>query len=112
MLLRLIRGSVSAGREADFIAVCRQQVAEGARLPGLAAFFVGIDAWKLRPLRAGVDVGFVRVGSPVVGEPDQPVVVRNLEGDRDGSASIDMYSTIDPVFRGIVFDAPGGVVQS
>ena len=41
MILRVTRGTVVAGREAEFAAICRQQVSDLGHAPGLAAFLPG-----------------------------------------------------------------------
>jgi hypothetical protein len=110
MLLRVIRGVVDAGREADFVAACRQQVADGARAPGLAAFFPGYrrvagadrfllaSTWDTEEdaVRVAGDVRQSRASEVLAG-------IASIE-------SIDVYSVLEPAFRGIV-DAPGGVIR-
>ena len=44
MLLRLIRGNVAAGREADFVDVCRRQAIGRARAPGLVGLLRRVPA--------------------------------------------------------------------
>ena len=41
MILRVTRGAVVTGREADFAAICRQQVSDLGHASGLAAFLSG-----------------------------------------------------------------------
>jgi heme-degrading monooxygenase HmoA len=110
MLLRIIRGNVVAGREADFIAICREQVAGGARSPGLAAFFCGyqrndgVDRFVIASVWE-TEEDAVHAG----GERDNPRIVKVARGVATIS-SADYYSAFEPIFRGIV-DAPGGVIR-
>lgn len=110
MLLRVIRGTVAAGRETDFIAVCRQQVSDLGRAPGLAAFIsgyrrvAGIDQFILAATWDSIEQA-----ESVAGTQGRPVVAERLAGIATVE-SFDVYTVIEPVFRGIV-DAPGGVVR-
>jgi len=110
MLLRSIRGTVVAGRETDFVAACRQQVAERGRAQGLVSFFAGyrrIEGLDRFVLAAVWDTEADAVQS--AGDAQTPTVVDILDGIAH-IESFDVYSTILPPFRGIV-DAPGGVVR-
>src|SRR4051794_809429 len=110
MLLRLIRGDVAAGREADFVDVCRRQAIGRARAPGLVSFFAGyqrVDGHDRFVMAAVWDTEADAVNAG--GEPNQPAVVEILAGVATVD-SFDVYTVVDPAFRGIV-DAPGGVVR-
>ena len=110
MILRVTRGVVAAGREAEFAAICRRQVSDLGRAPGLAAFLSGyrrIDGTDQYILAATWDSEDAAVQA--AGAQDKPKVVERL----DGVASVDsfeVYDLIEPAFRGMV-DAPGGVVR-
>src|SRR5947208_1622305 len=110
MLLRVIRGNVVAGREADFIAICREQVSGGARSPGLAAFFCGyqrndgVDRFVLASVWDSEEDA-----AQVGGDPSHPRVADIAAGVATIESAIH-YSALDPIFHGIV-DAPGGVIR-
>jgi hypothetical protein len=110
MLLRVIRGTVSAGRESDFVAVCRQQVADFGRAAGLVAFISGyrrvdgVDEFVL-----GSTWESDELAASVAGAADNPVAAGRLSGIAT-IGRLDVYDVVEPAFRGIV-DAPGGVVR-
>jgi len=110
MLLRLIRGNVAAGREADFVAMCRQQAIDRARAQGLVSFFTGYQpaAGHDKFVMAAVwdsEADAVQAG----GDAHQPAIVAIFDGVATVE-SFDVYDIIEPAFRGVV-DAPGGVVR-
>jgi quinol monooxygenase YgiN len=110
MLLRIVRGRVHDGRTSAFVDVCRQQVAEGARTPGLITFmggyrrigggeeFVLVSAWESE-----------RAAASATGGRDSPRIAANLK-DVATIESIERYQLRPPVFRGIL-DAPGAVIR-
>jgi hypothetical protein len=110
MLLRVVGGTVAVGREAEFVDVCRGQVAAGARAPGLVGFFVGYR-------RSAGTERFI-LASTWRSEGDAR---RTTGTSRSFSAStvlakiahidrIEQYELVEPAYGGIV-DAPGGVVR-
>src|SRR4051794_14132636 len=110
MLLRLIRGNVAAGREADFVAMCRQQAIDRARAQGLVSFFTGYQpaAGHDKFVMAAVwesEADAVNAG----GDAHQPAIVAIFDGVARVE-SFDVYDIIEPAFRGVI-DAPGGVVR-
>jgi len=110
MLLRVIRGTVGVGRESDFIAICRQQVSDFGRAPGLAAFISGyrrVDGVDEFILAATWDSN--EQAELAAGPEDKPKVVERLSGVAT-IRTFDVYTVLEPSFRGIV-DAPGGVVR-
>ena len=110
MLLRVIRGTVSEGRENDFVAVCRQQVADLGRAPGLTAFISGyrrvdgVDRFILASTWTSDEQAIHAAGSI-----DSPIAAQRLAGVATVE-TVDVYEVIEPSFKGIV-DAPGGVVR-
>ncbi len=110
MLLRVITGTVAAGRESDFVGVCRQQIADRGRSAGLVAFMAGyrrvagLDRFLLAAtweteadaVRAAGDEANLTVAEVMAG-------VATID-------TFDVYDVLEPAFRGIV-DAPGGVVR-
>jgi hypothetical protein len=110
MLLRLIRGNVIVGREADFVAVCRQQSIDRARAPGLIAFLPGyrrVDGHEQFVMAAvwDTEADAIQAG----GDVDRPAVVDIFDGIA-AVETFDVYSVVEPAFRGIV-DSPGGVIR-
>ena len=107
---RVTRGTVNAGREADFIGVCREQVGDIARAPGLVVFMAGYR-------RVGGADQFILAttweteedAQRSAGPKDRPLAVDRLEGIATVE-HVDHYKVLDPSFRGIV-DAPGGVIR-
>src|SRR5687767_7515825 len=110
MSLRVVRGRVEPGRSSEFIDICRWQVAQGARTPGLLTFmggyrrvegideFVLASAWESQAaaeLATGVDTN-----------------LRAAVNLRDVATidSLDQYDLLPPLFRGIL-DAPGAVLR-
>jgi len=110
MLLRVIRGTVSAGRENDLVAVCRQQVADLGRAPGLTAFISGyrridgVDRFILASTWASDEQA-----NHAAGSVESPYAAERLAGIAT-IETVDAYQVIEPAFSGIV-DAPGGVVR-
>lgn len=110
MLLRVATGKVASGRENEFVAICRAQVAADGRAPGLVAFipgyrrsdgleqFVLVSTWQ-------TDEDALRVAGPA--ERSRATTVL---GDVATIERIDHYDLIEPAFAGLV-DAPGGVVR-
>lgn len=112
MLLRLFRGRVLPGREDDFVALTRRQVAEDGRAPGLVAFMAGyrrvdrsdrfvlVSTWES-------EVDMVRA----VGERpiDRPRSVDILAGIAQ-MERVDQFDVRPPAYIGIL-DAPGAVVR-
>ncbi len=110
MLLRITRGTVASGRESDFIAICRQQVVDFGRAPGLVTFLSGYRRIK------GADEYLLAAtweseddASRTVCGGTKPTIVERLAGVASVE-SFDVYTVIGPPFRGIV-DVPGGVVR-
>jgi len=111
MLLRIFKGTVLSGRETDFVALCRQQVADRGRSAGLVTFMPGyrrvggadrfILAASWESEAAAIEGG---------GEHDRPIVADVVAGI-GVVESVQLYDVIPPIFRGIV-DAPGGVVRA
>jgi quinol monooxygenase YgiN len=110
MLLRLVRGRVHDGRTSEFVDVCRRQVAEGARSPGLLTFmggyrrvagadeFVFVSAWESESSAA-----------EATGGADSPKTATNLK-DIASVDSVERYLLRPPIFRGML-DAPGAVLR-
>jgi hypothetical protein len=110
MLLRVIRGIVSAGREDDFVAVCRDQVTDLGRAPGLLAFISGyrrVDGFDQFIVASSWESD--EKATSALGEVTSPIARYLLAGVATVS-NVDVYEVIEPAFRGIV-DAPGGVVR-
>ncbi len=110
MIIRLIRGRVLAGRESDFVHLCREQVADGARAPGLISFFPGyhrVDGRDRFVLASTWDSA--ESAEAVAGAPESPRA-RTVLADVAELENVEVYEAIEPTFRGIV-DAPGGVVR-
>jgi hypothetical protein len=110
MLLRVVRGTVEEGREADFVATCRQQVADRGRAEGLLAHFAGYRR------RKGIDRFFLAStwASPedadrTAGDDAHPLAARVFAGLARVDV-IERYNLLEPVFEGIL-DAPGGVIR-
>jgi hypothetical protein len=110
MLLRVIRGRVLPGRSHDFVEVCRQQVAEGARSVGLLTFMGGYR-------RVGGVDEFVLASSweseeaatSVTGDDTNLRAALNLR-DVATIESVERSELHAPIFRGIL-DAPGAVIR-
>jgi hypothetical protein len=110
MLLRVVRGQVVHGREAEFVETSRRQVAEGARLPGLLAFMGGYRRM------GGVDE-FALISaweseeniSQIVADDGSPRVMSVLK-DVATITRVEEYELHPPVFRGML-DAPGAVIR-
>lgn len=110
MLLRVVRGRVARGRETDFIAVCRRQVSDGARSPGLMAFFAGyrrVDGTDEFVIASTWETE--EDAARTAGEDGSPRAADALAGIAKID-SVDRYQLLEPTFRGIV-DAPGGVIR-
>lgn len=110
MLLRVIRGTVNAGRENDFAAVCRDQVADLGRSPGLLAFISGyrrVDGFDQFIVASSWESE--EQARHALGEVASPIANDLLAGVAEVD-KVDVYEVIGPAFRGIV-DAPGGVVR-
>jgi hypothetical protein len=110
MLLRVIRGRVATGRESEFLDICRRQVAERGRAPGLVAFFpgyrrVGGTEQFLLAATWQSDDDAVRSAGPA----QNPSVVSVL-GEVATVDSFEQFEVVGPTFSGLV-DAPGGVVR-
>jgi hypothetical protein len=109
-LLRIVRGRVLQGKEADFIERCRARVAVRARTPGLLSFMAGyrrvegsdrfvlISSWA----SAG-DAG--RAAGPA----SRPLAVETF-ADVAEVGSVDEYDLLQPSAEGIL-DAPGAVLR-
>jgi heme-degrading monooxygenase HmoA len=110
MLLRVVRGSVAPGREADFVAICRREVVAGARAPGLVGLFPGYR-------RVGGTDRFV-LASTWESEDDARRTAGTARSTRASTTladvatidSVDEFEVGGPAFAGIV-DAPGGIVR-
>ena len=109
-LLRVVRGRVLPGKEADFIERCREQVAKGARAPGLLAFMCGYrrvegrDQFVLISTWASAQDVARTAGSAGQSRASQTLAdVAEVE-------SIDHYDLLKPIAEGIL-DAPGGVLR-
>jgi quinol monooxygenase YgiN len=110
MLLRIVRGRVHDGRTSAFIDVCRRQVVEGARAPGLITFMGGYR-------RIGGDEEFALISAwesehsatSATGGNDSARTAENLK-DVATIDSTERYQLHPPVFEGIL-DAPGAVIR-
>ena len=105
-----MRGTVAAGRDGEFVEICRRQVAGYGRASGLNAFIAGYR-------RVDGHDNFVLVSTwdsqsdavRVAGDESNPTAANVLAGNATVEG-VDVYDVIEPVFTGIV-DAPGGVVR-
>jgi quinol monooxygenase YgiN len=110
MLLRIVRGRVHDGRTSAFVDVCRQQVAGGARSPGLITFMGGY-----RRVGGGEEFALMsaweseRAAASATGGSESPRVAANLK-DVATIETVEVYQLHPPVFRGIL-DAPGAVIR-
>ena len=110
MLLRVVRGRVLQGQEAEFVQISRRQLAQGARTPGLLAFMGGyrrvggtdefalISAWE-----SDADTVHVNDGE---GSPRVATVLKDVATIE----RVEQYELHPPIFRGIL-DAAGAVIR-
>ena len=110
MLLRIIQGTVRSGRESDFVALCRRQVADLGRSPGLLTFMAGyrrvtgVDRFILAATWESEAAAVAAAG-----EHDRPTAADVMSEIADVE-SVELYDVIPPAFTGIV-DAPGGIIR-
>jgi hypothetical protein len=110
MLLRVVRGQVLHGREAEFVEISRRQLAGGARTPGLIAFMGGY-----RRVGGADDFALISVWESEAdavqstGGDGSPLTANALK-DVATLDRIEQYELQPPVFRGIL-DAPGAVIR-
>ena len=110
MILRVIRGRVTAGRETDFVVACRQTVVDRGNAPGLVSFFPGyrrVDGAERFILVAMWESSELAEAS--AGSPESPTARSVLAGVAEVE-DVKVYDGIEPAFRGLV-DAPGGIVR-
>lgn len=110
MLLRVVRGRVLDGQESAFVEICRRQVSEGARAPGLLTFMGGY-----RRVSGGDEFALIsawesdEAARPVTGDDANPRVATTLK-DVATLQPVERYELIQPLFRGVL-DAPGAVIR-
>ncbi len=110
VILRVAQGHVLGDREAEFVDICRRQIADGARERGLMGFLpgyrrvAGADRFVLASTWTTPDEM-----TRVAGEADRPLAAENLRGVAE-LESVDLYELREPVFEGIL-DTPGAVLR-